>query len=190
MSSHKLVLLVQRISAGQFRWRAKYSEECDLVTFLVDLPNVQFLIFVDAGINSVRLEALGSAAFHHVNYLDSSGAAEHCHHVFDGRIDLVSHVLWPEFHITKTQACKQNQSQELQYWSVYWHWTAHILAAVSLASGLRASKRMRLTEWLWLTEVSLLSSTLTPLATWQEWIKPSNYTQNHFSVTQFSTTFM
>jgi len=83
--------------------RAKYSEELDLVALLANLPDVEFLVFVDAGVNGVRLEALGGATFHHVDYLDSPGAAEHRHHVLDGRIDLVRHVLRPETHNTSSK---------------------------------------------------------------------------------------
>jgi len=49
-----------------------YSEEGNFVSFLVDLPDVQFLVFVDAGVNGVRSEALRSTAFHHIADLDSS----------------------------------------------------------------------------------------------------------------------
>jgi hypothetical protein len=59
---------------------------------LVDLPHVQLLVLLQAGVNLVGFVALGGAGGHDVGHSQAPAVPTH---LLDGREDLVRHVLGP-----------------------------------------------------------------------------------------------
>ena len=142
-------------SAGLVRWWAKYSEEGDLVAFLVHLQDIQFFIFVNACVDRVRLETLGRAALHHVNHLDCSWSAEHHHHVLDGRVDLVNHVLRPEIHKATGQSnltciwsnCIPKNPSSLASFKIHTSFTFLVMAYTFFLDALPAAQPTASKHW-------------------------------------------
>ena len=60
----------------------------------VDLPYVEFLVLLEAGVDLVAVEALGETPLHHVGHLDDTRPALR-NHVFDDLVHLVRDVLRP-----------------------------------------------------------------------------------------------
>ena len=69
-------------------------DEGDLGVRGVDLPDVEFLVLLEAGVDLVAVEALGESPLHDVGHLDDTGPALR-NHVFDDLVHLVRDVLRP-----------------------------------------------------------------------------------------------